>query len=289
MALGADIGGVIGSVLNKGGVSAPDLSALFATIKNAGANQRQLIDALPAELKPLWDNYAASNAKAGADLTAGTNAIATGLEAKTAANYGPEAARASEDAAKTAIYANLPAQQNAIRQALASSGGFDRGTAAKQLAAPVLAAGTAVAQNVANVEAQQLQAKQQATQQAINTVAKMNEDALNSLFGMSKEQATAILNGNRSDLKDQLTALINQSVNETNQTLGVQGADVSNKYNASVAEKAQKDAANNAWINLGVDAATAGSNSGLLSGLGIGASTGFNPSTMSTNPVGFRP
>lgn len=283
MGLTDAIGGVVSGILNKGGVSAPDLSAIFNTIQNAGANQRQLINALPAELRPLYDQYVASNTATGQALQTGTTGIGNTLEANTAANYGPEVAKAAEDAAKTAIYANLPGQQNAIRQALASSGGFDRGTASKQLAAPVLQAGQAVAQNVANVEAQQLQAKQSATQNAINTVARMNEDVLNSLFGMSKEQATAILQGNRQDLKDQLTALVNQSQGEAAQIAGAQGADITNKYNQAVAEKAQKDALNNAWVNLGTNVAS--SVPGFLSGMGVPGSTGFDPSTMSSSPV----
>lgn len=276
MALGSSIGGVVSGLLNKGTVSAPDLSALFDTIKNAGVNQRQMINALPAQLKPLWDQYAASNAATGEALTTGTTGVTNALQTGTAANFGPEVAKAAEDAAKTAIYADLPTQQNAIRQALAATGGFDRGTAGKQLAAPVLAAGKAVAQNVANVEAQQLQAKQQATQQALTTIAQMSESNLNSIFGMSKDQATAILNGNRQDLKDQLTSLINQSTGETNQNLGVQGADITNKYNQAVATKAQQDAMNNAWVNLGVDAASS-AGPGFLKGLGIPDSTGYAP------------
>lgn len=278
-------GGVLSGILNKGGVGAPDLSALFETIRNAGASQRDMINALPAELQKQYSDYIAANAAAGTALQTGTTGVTTGLQTGTAANFGPEVAKAAEDAAKTAIYADVPGQQAAIREALAASGGFDRGTASKQLAAPVLQAGAKVAQNVANTEAQQLQAKQQATQQALQTVAQMTEASLNQLFGMSKDQATAILNGNRQDLKDQLTSLVNQSVNQTNQTLGVQGAQISNQYNSDVANKAQKDAFNNALVNLGVSGVTAGmSPGGFMSGMGIPDSTGFNPSTMSTNP-----
>lgn len=287
MGLADAVGGVISGVLNKGGVSAPDLTALFNTIKNAGENQKDMINALPAEIKPLYDQYIASTNAAGTALQTGTTGVTQGLLDKTSANYGPEVAKAEEDAAKTAIYANLPGQQAAIREALAATGGFDRGTASKQLAAPVLQAGQAVSQNVANVEAQQLQAKQAATQQAINTVASMDEATLNNIFGMSKEQATAILQGNRQDLKDQLTSLVNQSVNQTNQTLGVQGADITNKYNQAVAQKAQQDAFNNSLVNLGTSAAN--SLPGFLSGMGIPDSTGYAPPSYAPQSVNLLP
>lgn len=279
--------GVVSGILNKGGVGAPDLSAIFDTIRKAGTNQRQLINALPEQLKPLYDQYVASNAAAGTALKTGMTDIGKTLEAKTAANYGPEVAKASEDAAKTAIYANLPGQQAAIRQALAATGGFDRGTASKQLAAPVLQAGQAVAQNVMNVEAQQLQAKQQATQNAINAVARLDESTMNSLFGMSKDQASAILTGNRQDLKDQLSSLINQSQGETAQITGVQGADINNKYNEAVANKAQKDAMNKAWVNLGTN--VIGSAPGFLSGMGIPESTGYAPPSYAPQSISQLP
>lgn len=270
--------GVIGSLLGKGPVSAPDLTALFQTIDNAGENQRSLINALPAELQQQYAAYKSSNATAGTDLQTGTAALGNALKTETAANYDPNApaVRASEDAAKTAIYAQLPGQQAAIRQALAASGGFDRGTASKQLAAPVLQAGQQFSQQVANISAGQLKQKQDATQSAINTVNTMNDQVLTQLFGMSKDQALQILNGNRQDLKDQLSSLINQSNNQTNQKLGVEGADITNKYNQSVAQNAKDNSDINAWVNLGANAI--GAAPGFLSGLNSGSTTGsYNP------------
>lgn len=278
MAFTDSVGGVISGLLNQGGISAPDLSVLFNTIRGAGANQRQLIDALPASLKPLYDQYVASTNAAGTNLTSGVSNVGTALQTGTAANFSPDVAKAAEDAAKTAIFANVPGQQDAIREALAATGGLQRGTASAQLAAPVIQAGRLVGQNIANVTAQQLQAKQAATQQALTQIASMSDAALTSLFGMNREQATAILQGNRQDLKDQLTSLINQSNNETNQLLGVQGANITNQYNQAVADKAQRDALNNAIVGAGVSGVSAlSSNPGFLSALGIGPSTGYAP------------
>ncbi len=272
------VGGVLSGVLDKGPVSAPDLSGLFKTIDSAGVNQRDLINSLSPELQQQYAAYKAANAGAGTQLQTGTQALTGALQTQTAANYDPNApaVRAAEDAAKTSIYANLPGQQAAIREALAASGGFDRGTAAKQLAAPVLQAGQQFSQQVANITSGQLQQKQAATQKALETVTSMNDQVLQSLFGMSQQQALQILNGNRQDLKDQLTSLVNQSVNQANQKLGVQGADITNKYNQAVAENAKANAETNAWINLGVQGAQAAP--GFLAGLGAGPTTGtFNP------------
>lgn len=247
--------GVVAGLINgKRGIPTPDLTALFKTIKEAGSKQRELINALPEQLKPLYEQYVSSNQATGDALKTGTSEIGDQLKKQTEANYGPEATRAALDAVKGDIYAELPGQQDAIRQALAATGGFDRGTAGKQLSAPILQAAQKYASAAANITADQLKAKQTATQQAINTIANMDSQALQSVFGMSKEQASQILTGNRQDLKDQLTDLINQSNNETGQMLSVQGAQVNNDYQKKVAETARKDAQTNAWVNLGADA-----------------------------------
>jgi uncharacterized protein YejL (UPF0352 family) len=281
MALTDAIGGVVSGLLNQGTVAAPDLSELFRTIDNAGENQRALISALPADLQKQYADYKASNAAAGTALQTGVSTLGQNLQAQTAANYDPNApaVKAAEDQAKTAIYADLPGQQDAIREALAATGGFDRGTASKQLAAPVIQAGAKYAQAVSGITTQQLQAKQAATQDALKTVTSMNDQTLQQLFGMSQQQALQILQGNRQDLKDQLTSLINQSQAQTQQTLGVQGADITNQYNKAVADKAQQDALNNSFVNLGTSAIS--SMPGFMSGL--------SPSGSTSAPANYNP
>lgn len=277
MALLDAVGGVVSGLLGKGGVSAPDLSQLFKTIDTAGANQRNLINALPEALKKQYAEYKAANAAAGTALQTGVSDIGRNLQEQTAANFDPNApaVRAAEDAAKTAIYANLPGQQAAIREALAATGGFDRGIASARLAAPVIQAGQQYGQAVLGITADQLRQKQAATQSALEKVTAMNDQTLQSLFGMSQAQAMQILQGNRQDLKDQLTSLINQSNTQTQQKLGVQGADITNQYNKAVADKAQSDALNNAFVNLGISGVSAGlAPGGFLSGLGSSVPAG---------------
>jgi len=283
MSITAAAGGVLKGLLTEGGVSAPDLTALFQTIDSAGANQRDLINALPAELQKQYAEYKTSNTAAIGALQTGTAALGEKLKAETAALYGPNApaVQAAMDASKTAIYAELPGQQAAIRQALAATGGFDRGTAGKQLAAPVLQAGQQYGQQVANITAQQLQQKQKAEQNAITTINSMDENTLRAVFGMNKEQALMIMNSNRQDLKDQMTDLVTQSTQQTQQKLGVQGMQIQNQYQADVAKKAQKDAMTGAWIDLGAEAidggiSAAGGWKGISQGLS-GQPAGYNP------------
>lgn len=267
MALTDSIGSVIGGFLKKGPAGAPDLTPLFNIIDNAGEQQKEYINQLPVDLQQQYAAYKASNAATGNTLQTSVDNNNTDYLDKMSALYDPNspAVKASQDAAKTSIYADLPSQQAAIREALAATGGFSRGTAAKQLAAPVLQAGAKLDQANLNISADQLQKQQAAKQQAITTVNSIDDATANTLFGMSKDQALQILNNGRADLQNQLTELINQSQTQTNQKLQVSGQQIQNQYNQTVADNADYNNKVNGWVNLGTNVASAAP--GFLSGL----------------------
>ena len=270
----AAAGAVIQGMLAKH-AKAPNFDEMFREIDQAGTDQRQLINALPADLQKQYEAYKASNAAAGETLKTDTAALGDKLRAETSALYDPNApaVRAAIDAMKTQTFADVPGQQAAIREALAATGGFDRGTASQQLAAPVIQAAGKVGQGIQNITAQQLQQKQQAELSAINTITSMDNNVIQQLFGMSKEQALTIMNSNRQDLKDQMSALVSQSVNQSNQKLGAMGANLTNQYMADVGKAAQTNALTGGLVNVGVQGVQ-----GLLSGLGKSqGDTGYAP------------
>lgn len=282
MGLADSIGAVVGGLLGKGPVSAPDLAALFKTIDAAGAEQKNWINALPAELQKQYETYKASNAGAADTLKSTIADSNQKFLADEKAIYDPNspAVKAALDAAKKTIYADLPGQQDAIREALAASGGFGRGTASKQLAAPVLQAASKFSQSVSNITADQLMKQQAATQAAIEKIKNVDDATANTLFGMSREQALQILTSGRTDLKDQLSTLINQSQAQTNQTLATQGVNIQNQWNQKVAENADYNNKVNGWVNLGTNVATAAA-PGFLSAL--------NSSPVSSAPANYNP
>lgn len=251
------IGGLIGS-----GQSLPtiDVAALFSTIQSAGQYQRQIINALPAEIQKQLQDYAASNAAAGAAYQTGVTGASNDLLAKTSALYGPnsDAANAEKLANKTAIYSTVPGTQDAVRGALAASGGLSRGHAGTALAQPYLQAASQYGQSAMATDAAQTKAGQAATQQALQTVASMNDQMFTQLFGMSKAQAQQILTTGTQALQTQLTQLINQSTNETNQTLGVEGVAANNGYQNAVTRNAQEQQIWNGVAGLGLQGVQAG-------------------------------
>src|SRR4029077_19544304 len=171
--------------------------------------------------------------------------------------YGPEspAAQAANIANRQQIYSTVPGTQNAIRNALAATGGLERGNAGIALAQPYINAAQQYGQAAAGTTATQTAAAQGATQQALQTVNTMDTNMLQQLFGMSKEQATQILQTGNQALKDQLAQLINQSQGETNQTLGVQGIQAQNAYQNALQQQANQGAVWNGLGNLAVEGA----------------------------------
>lgn len=260
--------GIIGGLIASGqSLPTVDLAALMQTIQSAGQYQQQIINALPQQIQQQLKEYAASNAAAGADYKAGITGVGNDLMAKTAALYGPnsDAANAEKLANKTDIYSTLPGTQDAIRSALAATGGLSRGHAGTALAQPVLQAASAYSKSAMGTNVAQTKAAQTATQQALQTVASMNDQMFTNLFGMSKAQAQQILTSGTQALQTQLADLINQSNTQTNQTLGVEGLAANNAYQNAVTRNAQEGQIWNGIAGLGLNGIQAG-----LGALGTG-------------------
>lgn len=263
---GAAIGagaGVIGGLIGSGqDLPTIDLGALLSTINSAGQYQQQIINSLPAAIQKQLADYVQQNGAAGAAYQTGVTGTGNDLLAKTAALYGPnsDAANAEKLANKSAIYSTVPGTQDAVRGALAASGGLSRGHAGTALAQPYLQAASAYGQSAMATDAAQTKASQGATQQALSTVASMNDQMFTQLFGMSKAQAQQILTTGTQALQTQLTQLINQSQTQTNQALGVEGLAADNGYQNAVTRGAQQGQIWNGIAGLGLQGIQAGFN-----------------------------
>jgi len=258
---GADLGAVIGGLINNGrALPTIDVQALLNTIAQNKQGNEQLINQLPTNLQPLYAQYQAALGGAGNTLQNTVKGVGQNLLNSTQALYDPNspAVQATLAALKMQDYSSLPGTIQALKANLAGSGGLNRGSAARAITQATLAPAQAYAGQAATVQGQQLTAQQNATQQALNKIASMDDATANSIFGMSKEQATQILTSGRQDLRDQLTQLINNNNQATSSTLGVEGIQANNAYQNAVTRNAQQQAVVNGLVNLGIDAGTAG-------------------------------
>lgn len=247
-------GGVLAGLLNGDrSQPTPDLAALFGTIASSGQNERQLINSLPANLQPLYAQYKASLGAAGDTLQSTNQSIGQNLTDQTKALYDPNSPVVQQTLAalKQQDYSTLPGTLTNLKSTLAATGGLARGGASKALTQAVLAPAAQYSQQAATVTGQQLTAQQTAIQSAINKVAALDESTAQTMFGMSKEEATNILTSGRQDLQQQLAQLINQSNIETNQNLAVEGIASNAGYQNATAQNAGQAAVVNGLVNTG--------------------------------------
>jgi len=219
----------IGDMINSGRpLPTADLRQLFSQIDQAGAYQKGLINQLPKDLKPLYDDYKTSLGEAGTALQESSTDIGQKLLQDTKGLYGPDSdvVKATLAGLKTQDYSTLPGTLTNLKAQLAATGGLARGGASKAITEAVLAPASAYAGQAQSVMSQQLQAQQTNVQAALNKVAQMDDATAQSLFGMSTAEAANILQYGRQDLKQQLADLIDQSTRQTEQTLGVLGMGV---------------------------------------------------------------
>lgn len=247
--------GVIGGLISNGNsLPTVDIAPLLQTISKSGEYQRQIINALPDQIKQNLLQYAQSMGAGAAQYKDAIQGLSQSLQAKSAGVYSPtsDAAMAAKNAAKTDIYSTLPGTQNAIRNALAATGGLNRGQAGASLAAPVLQAAQQYGKAANDINTDQLKMGQQAQMQALQTATSMDATMFQNLFGMTKEQATQILTSGNKALSDQLAQLIAQSNTETGQMLGVQGLAANNGYQNAVTRNGQQNAIWTGLADLGV-------------------------------------
>jgi hypothetical protein len=277
---GAVVGGLLGA--GAGAINADqtapslDVQTLFSTIASSGAQEQQLIAQLPANLQPLYAQYKASLGQAGTQLQGQTTQTGQNLLSQTQANYGANApaVQATLAALKQQDYSTQPGTMNALKSQLAATGGLSRGGAANAITKATLAPAAQYSQQAANVQGTQLQSQQANVQSAVNKIAAMDDATANSLFGMSKDQATQILTSGRTDLQNQLAGMINQINTETTQNLNVQGIQSNANYQNSVAQNT---------ANAGVVNGLANTGGALYSAI---ASPGTTPSTDTSSQVG---
>lgn len=244
------LSGIVGGLISGlQGQPSYNMDALLNTINQAGTYQRGIINALPPEIQANLAKYAQAQNAAGQKYQGQVEGQAQDYLSKISGLYGPNspAAQAQLLAARQNIYSTVPGTQNAIRNALAATGGLQRGGAATALAYPYTAAASQYGNTAAGIVGQQTAAQQQATAGALATVNSMEAGLFQQLFGMSKEQAAQILQTGNQALRDQLSALINQSQQQTNQTLNVEGVQAQQDF----ANTANRQATQNAvWTGL---------------------------------------
>jgi hypothetical protein len=239
--LGGLIAGGVSSIFGgKNGQvpNAPDYSALIAQAQANYNRQIQQIQGLSGNISGLFPGYQNAGNTAANNLGNTIQNAQQALLNNTAALYNPNGGpvQAAQSALQQSVYAGLPATENAVRQSLAATGGFQRGAAGVALAQPALQAANTVAQGNAGIQAQNLARQQGALQGVYNTVANMTDQQAQQIFGMNVNQAQTILQYGTQAQIQQLADMLGAGTNENNTILGAIGANINSQANQNIAQ-----------------------------------------------------
>ena len=213
---GGVIGGLAGGLMGRKKQKAPDMTAIKNEINNSAGKQSLLASNLKTDLAPMTTKY-------GTDM----NALTSGYQSQVKANadkYIVDQENASSalnrnlsDTLKQNVLSTQPELQRQLREGLAATGQMRGGAAAAANAGLANSLAQQIGQGQREISTMDLQARQQALEKANS----MNDNALQTATGMSRDTLNAVFASGRQDLIDEATALLNI---EANRSEGIVGA-----------------------------------------------------------------
>lgn len=236
-----------------GSVPAFNPTPLRDILNKSAETQRSLVNTLPGQLSPFNTELKAKTSQLGTDYVAGTNNRVAEFQ-KGIVN--PAATEAAVTARQEQNFRGVPAQQQAIREALASTGRLQTGRASNALIQPVLAA----AQDTRDFAADQAFNDEAARRDALKTGLSVNQQADLAKLGLDEDTMRTLFESGRGDIIQQVA-----------EQLGIEG-DLSQGLFNLENTKQQSDistAINRANNRAGLRNALLGIG-GQLAGIGIG-------------------
>lgn len=262
VAIGAGLaaGGLAGSIFGRKRVPRFDPSGINRLIKQGGQEQRESI----ARLRP--------------ETTRQLNQFTTGIDtAQTEANTARNAERerylsetdpitsrllqSQTDQLKRTTFGAIPEAQQAVREALAASGGLQRGVSAESLAQVPLQVAQQFGEGAASLQQESLRERQ-------NVLANLHSEesqAIAQNLGIDRDTYQTVLNTGNQALINELNALIEESKGRTEGLVNAEAARQTGNIAAGSADAANRQAIFQSLTQLGGTVAGLGSPVGVES------------------------
>lgn len=229
---GGVIGGLAGGLLGKKKKKGPDMTAIRNEINSSAAKQNDITTKRRTDLAPMTTKY-------GTDM----NALTSGYQNQVKANadkYIVDQENASSalnrnlsDTLKQNVLSTQPELQRQLREGLAATGQMRGGAAAAANAGLANSLAQQIGQGQREISTMDLQARQQALEKANS----MNDNALQTATGMSRDTLNAVFASGRQDLIDEATALLDIEANRSEGIVGaLQGQDTYDLASRSAAD-----------------------------------------------------
>lgn len=229
--------GILGSSLMGGKASAPDIGPLLDAINREAQTQTSLAKNLPGQLSPLGPKYQAGVKGALSDAEKARQTSAQEFLNQLGQNQ-TLTGQSLNDLLTRQAYANVPGQEEKIRENLAATGGLQRGAAATLLGQPELQAAEQVQQGLGQLNLQQ----QQQRAAALDKINTMDENFIQQKLGIDRDTLTALYQTGREDLINEANQLLGISQNQTQQLLGAEEFGLEGQIAANAANQAAKQA-----------------------------------------------
>lgn len=248
VAIGAGLaaGGLAGSIFGKKKIPTYDVSGINRLIEQGGQEQRRTIGQIRPETQKLLDTFQGS-ATAAQDKA---NAARAAEKTNYLKEIDPVQSRLLQnqtDQLKRTTFGAIPEAQQATREALAASGGLNRGVSAESLAKVPLQAAQQFSEGAAGL--QQTALKNQ--QDVLANLHSEESSAIAKNLGIDEDTYNTILNTGDSALMAELNGLIEESKNRNQGLINAEQFRQTGNVASAAADNANQQAIYSSLTNLG--------------------------------------
>lgn len=255
---GLAAGGLAGSIFGRKKIPSYDVSQIENLIRTGGQEQREQIGRLRGETNTLTGQF-------GADVDKAQAANKTAREAERSrylSEVDPISSRllqSQTDQLKRTTFGAIPETTQAVREALAASGGLNRGVSAESLAKVPLTAAQQFAEGSAGL--QQTALKNQ--QDVLANLHSEESQAIAKDLGIDEDTYRTILNTGNEALINELNGLVDESKRRTEGLVNAEQFRQSGNVASAAADEANRQAIYGSLTNLGGNLIGAGLPSGV--------------------------
>lgn len=264
VAVGAGLaaGGLAGSIFGRKKIPSYDVRGIINQINQGGEEQRRIISQGRPETEAQLTRFqtGVDTAQAGAKTARETE------RARYLSELDPVTSRllqAQTDQLKRTTFGAIPEAQQATREALAASGGLNRGVSAESLARVPLQAAQQFSEGAADLQQQALQTQQQ----ALANLHSEESQAIAKDLGIDQDTYNTVLNTGNQALINELNALIEESRTRTAGLVGAEQFRQTGNVASASADEANRQAVFQSLTGLGGTLAGLGTKSNLPAGV----------------------
>ena len=246
LGLGLQAAGLAGSIFGRKKLPSTNTAAVRNLIQQGSEEEQRQIARLRPETQAQLDQFRTDTQGAQAKATAAQEASRTRL-LQDLDPITSRLLRSQTDQLKRSTFGSIPETQQAVREALAASGGLNRGVAAEELARVPIEAARQFGEGAASLQQESLKT----TEDALQDLQEQESQLIAKNLGIDQQTYDTILRTGNDALIKELDALIDESRNRIGGLLSAETAGQLGRQAQVAGENAQRQAIFEALGNVG--------------------------------------